>query len=72
MNPADLYSAYYRHGHTADWLVHALGNALIHALIYGLVFRLMRHLTLGQAALLVGGVIVVLFLWARARDSRRW
>ena len=56
----------------ADWLVHSISNAIIHALIYGLIFRLMHHLTLGQAAVLVVVVLVVMFLWARARDRRGW
>lgn len=72
MNPTLLLSAYYHHGDTVGWLVHTIGNAIVHALIYGLVFRLMRHLTLGEAVLLVGAVLAVMFLWARARDRRRW
>ncbi|GAB0118339.1 hypothetical protein [Acidisoma sp. 7E03] len=72
MNPTLLLTAYYHHGDTVGWLAHSIGNAIIHALIYGLIFRLMRHLSLGEAALLVIVILGGLFLWARARDRRRW
>lgn len=72
MNPAFLLSAYYHHGDNVGWLIRSVENALVHALIFGLVFRLLRQLTLGQAVLLVAVVLAVMFLWARARDRRRW
>lgn len=72
MNLASLLSAYYSHGNTMDWVIHSLLNAAIHAVIYSFIFRLMHHLTLGQAALLVVVVIGGLILWARARDRGRW
>lgn len=59
-------------GGWTDWLSHLVISALVHALIYGFIFHLMHELTLGQAAVLIAVVLVVLFIWARARDRRGW
>ncbi len=71
-----LFFLAYHHAHHAygwtDWLAHVAVASLVHALIYGFVFRLMHHLTLGQAAVLVVVVLGCLFMWTRARDRRGW
>lgn len=72
MNPALLFSAYYHHADNVGWLIRSIENAVVHALIFGLVFRLLRQLTLGEAVVLVVAILAVMFLWARARDRRRW
>ena len=61
----------YHHGFggTTDWLMHMVLSATVHALIYGFIFRLLRHLTLGEEAVLVGIVLVALLMWGR-RDRR--
>ena len=70
---SDLLSAHYGYGYSwTDWLGHTVVSAIVHALIYSTIFRLLHHLTLEQAALLVIVVIGVLFALARARDRRRW
>lgn len=70
-----LMLAAYHHGHVyggwANWIAHVSISATIHALIYGLVFRLMHRLTLGEAVVLVGFILLLLFAWGRSRD-RRW
>jgi hypothetical protein len=70
MNPVILL-AYHAHGWT-DWLAHVTISAVVHAMIYGFVFRLIHHLTLGQAAVLVAVVLGCLFVWSRTRDRRGW
>ena len=57
-------------GGTTDWLMHMALSAAVHALIYGFIFRLLRHLTLGEEAVLVGIVLVGLLMWGRGRDRR--
>ncbi|MCB8875134.1 hypothetical protein [Acidisoma silvae] len=72
---SDLLSAHYGYGYHhgwTDWLGHTIASGIIHALIYSFIFRLMHHLTLGQAGLLVLAVLVVMFLLAHAGDRRRW
>jgi hypothetical protein len=51
---------------------HATVSAFVHTLIYSFVFRLMHHLTLRQAAVLIVVVLERLFTWARARDRRSY
>ena len=62
----------YHHGFggTTDWLTHLVLSAVVHAVIYGFVFRLLRHLTLGEEAVLVGVVLVGILMWGRGRDRR--
>jgi hypothetical protein len=67
----------YHHGYvggggTTNWLTHTVLNSVVHGLIYGLVFKIMHHLTLGQAALLVAIALGCLFLWSSSRDRRGW
>ena len=67
----------YTHVHSydggwSDWIAHVALSSVIHAVIYRFVFQLMHRMTLGEAALLVVVVLVVLFMWARSRDQRRW
>jgi hypothetical protein len=59
-------------GGWSDWIAHMVLSSVIHAVIYRFVFQLMHRMTLGEAALLVVVVLVVLFMWARSRDQRRW
>ena len=63
--------AYHAYGST-DWLAHVTVSAVVHALVYGFVFRLMHHLTLTQAAVLVVVVLGCLFMWSRTRERRGW
>lgn len=70
---SNLLSARYEYGYGwTDWLGHTVISAIVHALIYSTIFRLLHHLTLEQAALLVIVVLGVLFVLARARDRRQW
>jgi hypothetical protein len=65
----------YHHGYGGgwgNWIAHMAVSALIHSLIYGFVFRLMHHLTFGEAAVLVVVVLVLLFGWGQSRDRRGW
>ena len=59
-------------GGSVDWLVHMVVGAVINGLVWSVIFRLVSHLTLGQAALLAVVVIGGMFLWARNRDRARW
>jgi hypothetical protein len=73
MNPITFlaYHHAYAYGWT-EWLAHVTSSAVVHAVIYSFVFRLMHHLTLGQAAVVVVMVLGCLFVWARSRDRRGW
>ncbi len=71
MNHLAILAYHHAYGWT-DWLAHVTISAVVHALIYSTVFRLMHHLTLGQAVVLVAVVLGCLFLWTRARDRRGW
>ncbi len=72
----DLALLAFYHGHHAggmsDWIAHMTISAMIHAVIYAFMFRLMHELTLEQDAMQVCAVLVLLFMWGRARDRRRW
>ncbi len=57
-------------GGATDWLTHMVLSAVVHALVYGFIFRLLRHLTFGQEAVLVGLVLVGILMWGRGRDRR--
>ena len=73
MNPIAPFAYHYGYGGGwTDWIGHMLVSSVIHALIYSVIFRLMSHLTLPQALVLVVVVIAVLFVWARSRDRRGW
>jgi hypothetical protein len=65
------FLAYHAYG-WSDWLVHVTISAVVHSLIYSFVFRLMHHLTLAQAAVLVAVVFGCVFMWMRTRDRRGW
>jgi hypothetical protein len=54
------------------WLAHMTLSSVVHGLIYGLIFKIMHHLTLAQAAVLVAVVLGCLFLWSGSRDRRGW
>ena len=72
---SDLLSARYGYGYGygwTDWLSHTVISAVVHALIYSTVFRLLRHVTTGQAVLLVLVLLGGMFVLARARDRQRW
>jgi hypothetical protein len=68
MNPLLFVANHHAYGLT-DWLAHVTVSAVVHAVIYSFVFRLMHHLTLGKAAVLVV-VLGCLLIWSRARDRR--
>lgn len=57
-------------GGTTDWLTHLVLSALVHAMVYDLIFRMLRHLTLGEEAVLVGIVLAGILMWGRGRDRR--
>ena len=63
------FHAYHAHS-WSDWLAHVTVSAVVHAVIFEFVFRFMRHMTLGEAAVLVVVVLGCLFLWMRARGRR--
>ena len=73
-NLAFLILSYAHHygGGMTDWIAHMAISSVIHAVVYGFMFRLMRHLTLGQDAVLVAVVFGVAFVWARSRDRHGW
>ncbi len=62
----------YQHGYAGGWVANMVVSALVHSLIYGLVFRLMRHLSIPEAILLVGGGLLLVFMWQRSRARRGW
>lgn len=63
----------YHHGYGGGgWIANMAISAVVHSLIYSVVFRMMRHLTLPEAILLVGVVLALLFAWSRSRDRRGW
>jgi hypothetical protein len=66
------FLAYHHAYGWSGWLAHATISAVVHSLIYSVVFRLMHHLTLAQAAVLVLVVLGCLFMWMRTRDRRGW
>jgi len=73
MSPITLLAYHYGDvGGWTDWITHMLVSSVIHALIYSVIFRLISHLTLTQAIVLVVVVVVALYLWGRSRDRRGW
>ena len=69
------YAPHYGHsygGGMTDWLTHMVVSSVVYALIYSFSFRLMHHLTLIQAGVLAGSMLLVLFIWRRSRDRRGW
>ncbi len=58
------------YGGATDWLTHMVLSTVVHALIYSFIFRLLRHLSLGEEAVLVGIVLVGILMWGRRRDRR--
>jgi hypothetical protein len=73
MNPITLLAYHYGDtGGWADWITHMVVSSVVHALIYSVIFRLMSHLTLTQAIVLVVVVVGALYLWGRSRDRRGW
>jgi hypothetical protein len=65
------YGYGYSHAAGGGWLTHMIVSSAIHAMIYSVVFRLLDHLSLGQAVLLVVVVIAVLYGLNRS-NTRRW
>jgi hypothetical protein len=61
----------YSHALGGGWLTHMIVSSIIHAMIYSVVFRLLAHLSLGQAVVLVVVVIAVLYSLSR-NNARRW
>jgi hypothetical protein len=61
----------YSHALGGGWLTHMVISSVIHAMIYSVIFRLLAHLSLGQAVLLVVVVIAVLYAFNRG-NTRRW
>ena len=63
----------YHHGYGGGgWISNMIMSAVVHSLIYGLVFKMMRHLTIPEAILLVGCGLLAVFVWLRQRDRRGW
>ncbi|HTJ90829.1 MAG TPA: hypothetical protein VL356_11700 [Acidocella sp.] len=65
------YGYGYSHAVGGGWLTHMVISSVIHAMIYSVIFRLLGHLSLGQAVLLVVVVIAVLYALNRG-NARRW
>ncbi len=53
-------------------LTHMIVGSIINGLIFAVIFRLIAHLTLPQALVLVVVVIGFAYMWARSRDRARW
>ena len=65
----------YHYGHSSnwsDWIAHRVVSAVIHGVIYGFIFKLMRHVSTGEAAVLVVVVLAALFMWSRSGRRRGW
>jgi len=65
----------YRHGYSggwSDWIAHRMVSAVIHAFNYGAVFKLLRQVTLTEALVIAGVVILLVFAFGRSRDRRSW
>ena len=43
------YGYGYSHAVGGGWLTHMIVSSMIHAMIYSVIFRLLDHLSLGQA-----------------------
>jgi len=72
---SDVLLLAYRHGYGgdwSDWIAHRVVSAVIHAVIYGAVFKLLRQMTLTEALVIAGVVILVVFAFGRSRDRRSW
>jgi uncharacterized membrane protein YagU involved in acid resistance len=68
---SDLVLLAYSHSHGwTNWLAHVTASSIVHGVIYGFVFKLFRSMTLGQAAIIAAGTLLVFFLIARSRDRR--
>lgn len=69
------YAAHYGYGYShalgGGWLTHVIVSSIIHGLIYSVIFRLLGHLSLGEAIVLVVVVIAVLYSLSRS-NARRW
>ena len=65
------YGYGYPHAFGGGWLTHMIVSSAIHAMIYSVIFRLLDHLSLGEAVLLVVVVIAVLYSVNRT-NTRRW
>ena len=61
----------YSHALGGGWLTHMIVSSIIHAMIYSVIFRLLGHLSLGEAVVLVVVVIGVLYSLSR-NNARRW
>lgn len=67
-----LTMAYVPGGLSVAWLIHMVIGSIVNGLIFSLIFRVMRHLSTGEAVLLVVVVIGGLFLWVRTQSRPRW
>lgn len=68
IHPAYYHHAYYGHHAATGWTGHMIVSSLVHGLVYGLVFKVMRSLSLPEAIVLVGLVLVTIYWVARRRD----
>jgi uncharacterized membrane protein YvlD (DUF360 family) len=59
-------------GSAVAGLTHMIVASVINGLIFSVIFRLISHLTLPEALLLLALVLGGAFLWARSRDRTRW
>jgi len=72
---SDVLLLAYQHGYGggwSDWIAHRVVSAVIHAFIYGAVFKPLRQMTLTEALVIAGVVILVVFAFGRSRDRRSW
>lgn len=53
-------------------LTHMIVASVINGLIFSVIFRLIAHLSLPEALVLLALVIGGAYLWARSRDRARW
>ena len=66
------FLAYHHGGNWSEWIAHRVVSAVIHGVIYSFIFKLMRHMSTGEAAVLVMVVLTVLFVWSRSGRPRGW
>jgi hypothetical protein len=62
----------YGYGHGSGWITHMIISSVIHGMIYSVIFRILSHLSLSEAVLLVVVVIALIYAANRNRGYRRW